>query len=62
MTALSKIAGLKKGSFTHIVDRLQDEGFIARKRDSKDKRNTILELTAKGGLHQQPGHSHKKIL
>jgi|CZCB01.1.fsa_nt_gi DNA-binding MarR family transcriptional regulator len=48
MTALSKIAGVEKGSFTHIVDRLQDEGFITRKRDSKDKRNTILELTAKG--------------
>ena len=41
MTALSKIAGVEKG-LLRISDRLQDEGFITRKRDSKDKRNTIL--------------------
>lgn len=48
MTHLSHMAGLEKGSFTAVADRLIAIGFVERGRDPKDRRKIILQLTEEG--------------
>ncbi|HHX75262.1 MAG TPA: winged helix DNA-binding protein [Firmicutes bacterium] len=48
MTELSKYTGVEKGSFTHIVDKLETMDYLSRRPDTADKRKISLELTAKG--------------
>jgi DNA-binding MarR family transcriptional regulator len=48
MTHLSHMAGLEKGSFTAVADRLIAAGFVERGRDPQDRRKIILLLTEEG--------------
>jgi len=41
---LAVLTGLTTGAITGIVDRLEDAGFVRRKRDPKDRRRVIIEL------------------
>jgi DNA-binding MarR family transcriptional regulator len=41
---LAGLTGLTTGAITGIVDRLEDAGFVRRKRDPKDRRRVIIEL------------------
>jgi len=45
---------LDSGTLTPLLKRLESAGFIERKRDSKDERNLIVNLTAAGEALQGP--------
>ena len=42
LSALAREAGLKLGTMSDLVDKLESAGFITRERDPKDKRRTML--------------------
>lgn len=48
VTNASKIMLVSGPNMTGIAKRLEKNGFIIRKRDSKDERITVLEITPKG--------------
>ncbi|NLN06276.1 MAG: MarR family transcriptional regulator [Firmicutes bacterium] len=48
MTAYSKKVGLTRGSFTGVVDRLQEKGLVERAPVSCDRRKYALMLTTAG--------------
>ncbi len=39
--------GLEKGSFTYVVEVLEEKGYLNRKEDAEDRRRKYLELTDK---------------
>ena len=41
---LSATTGLTTGAVTHILDRLEKRGFIARRRDTADRRKIFIEV------------------
>lgn len=45
--------GQDPGSVTPLVKRLEDAGFLVRKRDAQDERNLSIELTSAGRALQQ---------
>ena len=45
---LLHILNLPKQSATYIVDRLEDEGYVERRKDKQDRRRYELALTTKG--------------
>ncbi|MGL6073315.1 MAG: MarR family winged helix-turn-helix transcriptional regulator [Fimbriiglobus sp.] len=47
-TELLQSVVLSSGGMTSRLDRLEEDGIIARKRDPNDRRGVIVELTAKG--------------
>ena len=48
MGALASYVGLPKSNITALVDDLEAEGVLRRRRDEGDRRVTHVELTAKG--------------
>jgi MarR family 2-MHQ and catechol resistance regulon transcriptional repressor len=50
VTNASKIMLVSSPNMTGIAKRLEKNGFIIRKNDSKDERVTLLEITPKGKL------------
>ncbi len=48
MSDLCKIANVKMPTMTEMVDKLEAEGFLKRKRDTRDRRVVKVEITAKG--------------
>jgi MarR family 2-MHQ and catechol resistance regulon transcriptional repressor len=48
MGAIASYAGLPKSNITALVDDLEAEGVLRRRRDAADRRITQVELTAKG--------------
>ncbi|ABR31376.1 MarR family transcriptional regulator [Thermosipho melanesiensis] len=48
MTELSRMLGIAKSTTTGLVSRLENEGFVERKRRKNDKRIIIVVLTKKG--------------
>ncbi len=54
MGDLCKIANVKMPTMTEMVDKLEAEGFLKRKRDTKDRRVVKVIITAKGGkIHKE---------
>jgi DNA-binding MarR family transcriptional regulator len=51
MTELSRYLMVSNGNVTGIIDRLVAEGMVARLPDEKDRRATLVRLTAKGARH-----------
>ena len=45
---LAERLGLDSGSVTPLVKRLEEAGFVVRRRDPNDERNRSVELTAQG--------------
>lgn len=45
---LSRRIGIENASSTAVIDQLEKRGFIARRRDAKDRRRIIVTLTAAG--------------
>ena len=43
--------GMTSSAATQLVNGLEEEGFLSRTEDQKDRRKTRLELTAKGKKH-----------
>jgi DNA-binding MarR family transcriptional regulator len=41
---LSALSGLTSGAITHILDRLEKRGFIARRRDTADRRKIFIRV------------------
>jgi len=48
MGSIAAYVGLPKSNITALVDDLEAEGVVRRKRDEADRRITNVELTAKG--------------
>ncbi len=42
---LATAVGLTPGAVTTVLDRLEDRGFVARRRDPDDRRRVIVDLT-----------------
>jgi DNA-binding MarR family transcriptional regulator len=47
-TRLAGATGLSSGAMTNRVDRLEERGFVRRRRDRKDRRGVVVLLTASG--------------
>lgn len=47
-TELSMFINMEKGSLTTLIDSLEEKGLAARHNDPKDRRKTLLSLTAEG--------------
>lgn len=68
VTNASKIMLVSSPNMTGIAKRLEKNGFIIRKNDSKDERITLLEITPKGkrvlknirGAHEENIRSYLK--
>lgn len=56
--------GQDPGSVTPLVKRLEEAGFLTRKRDANDERNLSIELTVAGRALQQTAEeaSHRFVL
>ncbi len=50
---LAERVGQDPGSVTPLVKRLEDAGFVTRRREERDERNLSVELTAAGRTLQQ---------
>jgi DNA-binding MarR family transcriptional regulator len=48
MSYYSNIIGVENGSFTTIIDNIEEQGLVQRTEDPKDKRKKVLFLTEKG--------------
>src|SRR4051794_4226025 len=46
---LAAATGLSNAAMTSLIDRLERRGFVARVRDSVDRRRVLVELTTEGG-------------
>ncbi|AKB54966.1 MULTISPECIES: MarR family winged helix-turn-helix transcriptional regulator [Methanosarcina] len=47
-TTLGQCLDLQKGSLTSMIDALEREGLVCRKKDPQDRRKTLISLTEKG--------------
>jgi DNA-binding MarR family transcriptional regulator len=47
-TRLARATGLSSGAMTNRVDRLEERGFVRRRRDRNDRRGVSVSLTASG--------------
>ncbi len=47
-TGLANATGLSSGAMTNRVDRLEERGFVRRRRDKNDRRGVVVSLTASG--------------
>lgn len=47
-TRLANATGLSSGAMTNRVDRLEERGFVRRRRDKNDRRGVVVSLTASG--------------
>lgn len=50
MSELSRELVVSNGNITGIVDRLEDEGFVYRDVDQRDRRASVVSLTAQGEI------------
>jgi len=52
-TTLGKCLDLQKGSLTSMIDALEREGLVCRKKDPQDRRKTLISLTEKGRAYRE---------
>ncbi|WP_319559654.1 MarR family transcriptional regulator [Marispirochaeta sp.] len=48
MGAVSEYLGLERGSFTTVADALIEQGLIQREQNPRDRRQSLVSLSAKG--------------
>ncbi len=48
MGALARLLGITEKTATGVIDRLEREGYLLRRRDGKDRRVVHVQLTRKG--------------
>jgi DNA-binding MarR family transcriptional regulator len=48
MSELSRLLSLDNSTVTGLVDRLETSGFVQRKANSKDRRVSLINITAQG--------------
>ena len=58
MKALAVRLGVTTGTLTAMIDRLEKEGMVARRKNPADRRSTILALTGKGRLQFEQHHQY----
>ena len=51
-TTLGKCLDLQKGSLTSMIDALEREGLVCRKKDPQDRRKNLISLTEKGKAYR----------
>ncbi|KLO24486.1 MarR family transcriptional regulator [Marinitoga sp. 1155] len=56
ITDLSRRLGLSNSTVSGIIDRLEKQGYVTRKRDEKDKRKVFIEITDKFKKTTQKSH------
>lgn len=56
---LGSCLNMQKGSLTSLVDTLEDQGFVNRVPDDKDRRKTWVQITELG---VQQGNQHRSLL
>jgi DNA-binding MarR family transcriptional regulator len=64
--ALSEHTGLTSGAITHIVDRLEQRGFVERVRDTEDRRKVFVRvrpdaLAPLSPLYEGIGHAFLEL-
>jgi DNA-binding MarR family transcriptional regulator len=47
-SSLARVLGLKQATITVLVNKLEEIGFVSRRRDTEDRRRIWIELTADG--------------
>src|SRR5206468_698887 len=47
-TRLAEATGLSTAATTSMIDRLERQGFVRRRRDASDRRQVIVEMTEQG--------------
>ncbi|WP_332310039.1 MULTISPECIES: MarR family winged helix-turn-helix transcriptional regulator [Methanosarcina] len=52
-TTLGKCLDLQKGSLTSMIDALEREGLVYRKKDPQDRRKNLISLTEKGNAYRE---------
>jgi MarR family transcriptional regulator, organic hydroperoxide resistance regulator len=52
-TTLGKYLDLQKGSLTSMIDALEKEELVSRRKDSEDRRKILLVLTDKGRKYRE---------
>jgi Transcriptional regulators len=52
-TTLGQCLDLQKGSLTSMIDALEREGLVCRKKDPQDRRKTLISLTEKGRAYRE---------
>ncbi|EJJ30683.1 MarR family winged helix-turn-helix transcriptional regulator [Rhizobium sp. CF142] len=67
MTALSREVGLKVGTVSGLIDKLETTGFVVRRRDETDKRRLVLvacpEASARASrLYEEHGEAMAAML
>ena len=67
MTALSREVGLKVGTVSGLIDKLEATGFVVRRRDKTDKRRLVLvacpEASARASsLYEEHGEAMAALL
>ena len=58
MKELAEKMGVTTGSLTVMVDRLEQNGFLARKPHESDRRSFLVVLTDKGKKHFKKHHQY----
>jgi len=56
---LGSCLNMQKGSLTSLVDTLEDQGFVTRVPDEKDRRKTWVQITELG---VRQGNQHRSLL
>ncbi len=64
---LSQQSGLTTGAITHILDRLEKRGYIARERDAEDRRRVFVRMQTESlrpllPKYEAIGHAFMKLL
>jgi DNA-binding MarR family transcriptional regulator len=64
---LSEMTGLTTGAVTHILDRLEKRGFVARERDQSDRRKVFVRACPQAiepliPKYEAVGHAYLKLL
>lgn len=55
LSGLAKIQKCVRSNMTQLVDRLEKDGLVRRRRDPDDRRGVLAELTAAGGQAHAKG-------
>ena len=62
MKALAGRLGVTTGTLTAMIDRLEKEKLVVRKRNPNDRRSTMLELTESGVAQFEQHHQYHNQL
>lgn len=58
---LAKMVHVRPGSLSQVLTRLEHAGFITRERDTKDRRQIMVQLTPEGQRENQKLNAEREI-